>query len=223
MARLSVCSVKPSNSIATLLRPMVCRPCAMSVVSGSTGWYDPQKEVSRSGAPGDRAAELGRDDAMALSAAGMAVGLVVRDLDRAVVLLDRSLLLNPNLAISWVRSAWVRIFLGQFDLAIEHASRAIRLSPLDPFLVGMQSAIAFAHFCAGRYDQSAAWAEKAVKEQPTFAAALRVLAASSASLGRMDEATEALVAIERDQVPPCIFPSCGSLSVSGAEIFCEVC
>ena len=162
---------------------------------------EPQKEVSEAARLVDRAAELGRDDAMALSAAGMAAGLVVRDLDRAVVLLDRSLLLNPNLAISWVRSAWVRIFLGQFDLAIEHASRAIRLSPLDPFLVGMQSAIAFAYFCAGRYDQSAAWAEKAVKEQPTFAAALRVLAASSASLGRMKEATEALVRLKETKGP----------------------
>jgi TolB-like protein/Tfp pilus assembly protein PilF len=154
---------------------------------------EPQKEVSEAARLVNRAAESGRNDAMALSAAGMAAGLVVRDLDRAVVLLDRSLFLNPNLAISWLRSAWVRIFLGEFDLAIEHASRAMRLSPLDPFLVGMQSAIAFAYFCAGQYDRSAVWAEKAVKEQPTFAPALRVLAASSASLGRMKEATEALV------------------------------
>ncbi len=162
---------------------------------------EPQKEVSETARFVNRAAELGRDDAMALSAAGMAAGLVVRDLDRAVVLLDRSLLLNPNLAISWVRSAWVRIFLGEFDLAIEHASRAIRLSPLDPFLVGMQSAIAFAYFCAGRYDRSAVWAEKAVKEQPTFGPALRVLAASSASLGRMKEATEALVRLRETKAP----------------------
>ena len=154
---------------------------------------DPQKEVSEAARLVDRTAVLGRGDAMALSAAGMAAGIVVRDLDRAIVLLDRSLLLNPNLAISWVRSAWVRIFLGDFDLAIEHASRAIRLSPLDPFLVGMQSAIAFAHFCAGRYDQSMVWAQRAVKEQPTFAPALRPLAASSAALGRMNEATAALV------------------------------
>jgi TolB-like protein len=161
---------------------------------------EPQKEVSETARLVNRAAELGRDDAMALSAAGMAAGLVVRDLDRAVALLDRSLLLNPNLAISWVRSAWTRIFLGQFNLAIEHANRAIRLSPLDPFLVGMQSAIAFACFCAGHYDRSAAWAEKAVKEQPTFATALRILAASSASLGRMKEATEALVRLRDTKV-----------------------
>jgi adenylate cyclase len=133
-----------------------------------------------------------RNDAMALSAAGMALGLVVRDLDRAIVLLDRSLVLNPNLAISWVCSSWVRNFSGQFDLAIEHATRAMRLSPLDSFLVGMQTAVAFAHFCAGRHDQSAAWAEKAVAEQPTFAPAVRLLAASNASLDRLDEAAKAL-------------------------------
>ena len=91
-------------------------------------------------------------------------------------------------------------------MAIEHASRGIRLSPLDPFLVGMQSPIAFAYFCAGRYDQSAAWAEKAVKEQPTFAAALRVLAASSASLG-WKKATEALVRLKETKATV-IFPSC---------------
>lgn len=153
---------------------------------------DLRKEAAETARLVNRAVELGRNDAMALSAAGMAAGLVMRDLDRAVVLLDRSLLLNPNLAISWVRSAWVRTFLGHFDLAIEHANRAIRLSPLDPFLVGMQSAIAFAHFCAGRYDQSAAWAQRAVREQPTFPAALRVLAASSALLGRMSDAKQAL-------------------------------
>ena len=158
------------------------------------------KEVSEVERLVNRAAELGRNDAMALSAAGMAAGLVVRDLDRAVILLDRSLRLNPNLAVSWVRSAWVRIFLGKFDLAIEHANRAMRLSPLDPFLVGMQSAIAFAYFCAERYDLSAEWAEMAVKEQPNFAPALRVLAASSALLGRMKEATQALVRLKETMV-----------------------
>ena len=105
-------------------------------------------------------------------------------------LLDRSLFLGPSLAVSWVRSAWVRHFLGQFDLAIKHASRAMRLSPLDPLLVGMQTAIAFAHFCAGRYDQAVTWSEAALSEQAHFAPAMRILVASSASLDRMDDAAK---------------------------------
>jgi TolB-like protein len=157
---------------------------------------DPREEVAQAARLANRAAELGRGDAVALAAAGMALGIVVKELDRAAILLDRSLLLNPNLAASWLRSAWVRLFLGQFDLAIEHAGRAMRLSPLDPLLVGMQTAIAFAHFCAGRHDQAAAWAERAVTEQATFAPAIRVLAASCASLDRMDEATKAMARLQ---------------------------
>ena len=190
---------------AVELDPNFAVAYGMSALCYVSRWWklwmrEPQKEVSETAHLVDRAAELGRNDAMALSSAGMAAGLVVRDLDRAVVLLDRSLLLNPNLAASWVRSAWVRIFLGQFDLAIEYANRAMRLSPLDPLLVGMQSAVAFAYFCAGRYENSAVWAEKAVKEQRNFAPALRVLAASSASLGRMNEAGQALVRLKETKV-----------------------
>jgi TolB-like protein/tetratricopeptide (TPR) repeat protein len=160
---------------------------------------DPQREVAEVAGLVNRAVALGRNDAVALSAAGMALGLVVRDLDQAVALLDRALLLSPSLAASWVRSAWVRLFLGQFDLAIEHASRAMRLSPLDPLLVGMQTVIAFAHFCAGRYMQAVTWSETALMEQANFAPAMRVLAASAASLDRMDEAAKWLARLKGDQ------------------------
>jgi hypothetical protein len=44
-------------------------------------------------------------------------------------------------------------------------------------------------------------AENAVREQPTFAPALRVLAASSASLGRMAEAMAAFARLKDTNVP----------------------
>ena len=47
-------------------------------------------------------------------------------------MIDRALLLNPNLAVAWNASGWVRTFLGETDVAIEHLSRAMQLSPLDP-------------------------------------------------------------------------------------------
>ncbi len=153
---------------------------------------DTEQEVSETARLVERAAQLGRSDAVALSASGMALGLVVQDLDAAAALLDRALLLNPNLAASWVRSAWVRLCLGEPDLAIEHAARAMRLSPLDPLLVGMQSATAFAHFFAGRYDESCSWAARALKEQPNFGPALRILAASSSMAERPGDAAKAV-------------------------------
>jgi hypothetical protein len=46
--------------------------------------------------------------------------------------MDRALLLNPNVAGAWAYSGWMKVFLGEPDLAIEHFSRAVRLNPLDP-------------------------------------------------------------------------------------------
>ena len=59
-----------------------------------------------------RAAELGKDDAVALAFGGLALGYVAGDLEGAVALIDRSLALNPNLATAWYASGTVRAFRG---------------------------------------------------------------------------------------------------------------
>ena len=68
--------------------------------------------------------------------------------------------------MGWLFSGWVRIWLGEPEMAIEHFARAMRLSPLDPLIFVAQSGIAVAHFFAGRYDEASSWAEKALREQP---------------------------------------------------------
>jgi TolB-like protein len=75
------------------------------------------------------AAELGKDDALALALAGGVLALVVHEVEAGAELIDRALGLNPNLAFGWGASAWVRVWLGEPGLAIEHALRGIRLSP----------------------------------------------------------------------------------------------
>jgi tetratricopeptide (TPR) repeat protein len=46
---------------------------------------------------------------------------------------------------------------------------------------------AWAHFAAGRYEEASSWAEKALHESPNYAVALRIQAAASGLLGRLDE------------------------------------
>jgi tetratricopeptide (TPR) repeat protein len=77
-------------------------------------------------------------------------------------------------------------------VAIEHLARAMRLSPLDPFMFTMQGVTAVAHFFAGRYDEASAWAEKAFREQPNILGTLRISAASHALAGRREEASKAI-------------------------------
>ena len=96
---------------------------------------------------------LGREDAVALCAAGAALVVVVGDFEDGAALIDRSLALNPNLAWAWHFSALAKAFLGEPETAIEHVARAMRLSPQDPQMFGMQVVAAWAHFFAGRDDR----------------------------------------------------------------------
>jgi tetratricopeptide (TPR) repeat protein len=52
----------------------------------------------------------------------------------------------------------------------------------------MQGGIAYAHFVAGRYDEAASWAEKALRENPKWLLVMCNFAASSALAGRLEEA-----------------------------------
>ena len=118
---------------------------------------------------------------------------MVGDSDRALVLIDRARDLNPNFATVWYASGTVRAFRGgEPDRAIDHLTRAIRLSPFDPLMFAMLGMMAFAHVCVGRYDEAAGWAEKAVLERPNVAATLRGAVVSNALAGRRQEAERAL-------------------------------
>lgn len=135
--------------------------------------------------------EFGRDDAIALSWAGHASAFVNGDLDTGRWLIDRGLTLNPNLAVAWQRSGWVRTYQGEPEIAIEHLSRALRLNPVDPLNFLAQTAMSFAQFMAGHHDEASAWAGLALQGHPNWSPALRIVAASCAHRGLIDEAKHA--------------------------------
>jgi TolB-like protein len=164
----------------------------------ANGWTtDREQAIAETVRLARRVAELGKDDAVSLAFGGLALAYVAGELEDGEALIDRALVLNPNLMAGWYASGWVKAFLGETDLAIEHVARAMRLSPLDPLMFLMQGVTALAHFVAGRYDEATEWATKAAREQPTFSGAIRNLAASSALSGRPDEAKKALARVRR--------------------------
>ncbi len=119
------------------------------VQSKVRGWMqDRAQEIAETARLARRAAELGQDDAVALSAAGFALAYVVHDLAAGVALIDRAVALNPNIAWAWLYSGWARVRLGQPDAAIEHFEHARRLSPLDPLIADVQAATAQRMRCA---------------------------------------------------------------------------
>jgi tetratricopeptide (TPR) repeat protein len=163
-----------------------------------SGWVtDRAQEIAETARLARRAAELGRDDAVALCTAGMALAYIVGDLDYGAALIDRALLLNPNLAWAWHFSGWVKVWLGEPEVAIEHLARAMRLSPHDPQIFSMQAATASAHFFAGRYAEALSWAEMAIRELPDYIPSTSVAAASGALAGNHAAAGNAMARLRQ--------------------------
>ena len=139
-----------------------------------------------------RAVELGKDDAIALAASGWALAYVVRDLGAGAAFIDRALVLNSNLAEAFFCGGWAKNWLGEPEAAIERFARAIRLSPLDPWVIGMRVGTAHAHFFLGRYDEATSWAAMALQDNPDLPPGLRIDAASNAMAGRPVQAHKAI-------------------------------
>jgi TolB-like protein/tetratricopeptide (TPR) repeat protein len=159
----------------------------------ASGWTtDRAREVAETARLARQAAMLGWDDAVALSTAGFALGYVVGEIEECSGMTDRALVLNANLAWAWYFSGWVKIWLGEPEVAIEHLARALRLSPQDPHAFNMKSATAVAHFVAGRYAEALSWAEAALSERPDHSSAIRVFAASCAVIGLSERAARAM-------------------------------
>jgi tetratricopeptide (TPR) repeat protein len=139
-----------------------------------------------------KAVHLGGDDAVALCMGAYVLAFVAHEFDDAMAFVDRGLAVNPNSAQAWNLSAWVRVWRGEPDLALEHAARAMRLNPLDPNMSNSHGALAYAHFLAGRYEVASSCAEKAMRDNPEFLLAIYIFAASSALAGRLEPAQKVM-------------------------------
>jgi adenylate cyclase len=139
----------------------------------------------------EEAARLDSEDPMVLTALGAAYS-IARQLSQASPLIEKALLLNPNSAWTWQRSGWLKLYLGQYDLAIEHFGRCIRISPLDALHFNAFFGIGAAHFGSSRYEEAVAWFRKAISARPRAVFIYRALASALAHLDRLEEARQAV-------------------------------
>ncbi|NWB98664.1 winged helix-turn-helix domain-containing protein [Pseudomonas gingeri] len=144
-----------------------------------------------------RAVELDKGDAVALTRSGHTLSYLAGDHQGGIALLDRALMLNPNLAAAWYLGAFLRLWQGETDAAIEYFTHAMRLSPLDPELYRMQAGMAVAHLFVERFDTASSLAEKAFRDLPSFLLAAVILAASHALAGRMSDAQNAMAHVRQ--------------------------
>ncbi|WP_193369606.1 adenylate/guanylate cyclase domain-containing protein [Pelagibius marinus] len=164
----------------------------------ASGWVaDAEAEIAETIRMARQAAKLGKDDPVALCTAGVGLAFVAGELEEGAGLIEESLDLDPNQAWAWLFSGWVKVWLGEPEVAIRHLEHAIRFSPHDPHIFAMHSAIASAHFFAGRHAEALACAQRALRANAHLLLAACVVAASAALLGKTEEAQQAMDDLRR--------------------------
>jgi TolB-like protein/class 3 adenylate cyclase len=134
------------------------------------------------------AQERGGNDAdvLALCAATMNIGMFNADLDVANLLAERAVSLNPNIALGWSASGFLKRALGNHKVAIEHFSRALQLNPFDSFNVVVVTGSGWANFLLKQYDDSWRAVRSALADNKNYLPALRLSAALYSAQGQRD-------------------------------------
>jgi TolB-like protein/tetratricopeptide (TPR) repeat protein len=155
------------------------------------GWAAaPEEEKAIAVRLGREALRDGGDDPSVLWMVGFALWQLRVDLEGALELYDRSLVLNANCPQALALRGWALATAGRIDEATTSLLQALRLSPFDPEAFFTHSALGLTYLMARRFDEAVAWTSRALRERPAFAPALRFHAAALVELGRLGEARD---------------------------------
>ena len=167
----------------------------MLLLSRLLSWSFEVPDVKQPAELAARAAELDDSDPWAHLAQGY-LAFMTRRTDEAVNEFQRALDLNPNFAAAHGYMGLALSLAGRSEEAIAHAEQAILMSPQDPQNAIFNTAIAAAHYLAGRYQEAIAFGLKALQQRTHFTSGHRIYVASLAQAGQIEEAREALARLK---------------------------
>jgi adenylate cyclase len=147
-------------------------------------------DICRATALAEEVMILGRDDPNALRLAGHTLGYIGTEIAPALAAVDRAMAMNPASAQVLQSAGWVHNWAGDGEIAIGCFERALRLSPLDPFLVVILDGLGWGYLQLGRNREAEAALRRAVAEK-AFPSSLRGLITLFIRENRLAEARDA--------------------------------
>jgi AraC-like DNA-binding protein/Tfp pilus assembly protein PilF len=133
-------------------------------------------------------------DATTLAVLGSALTLL-DDLDGAAHVIGKALAIDGGCAWAWSRSAWIEVYRGEPEAAIERFRIGLDLAPQDALAFNSLVGLGCAHFKAGNYADAARWHELAVLEHPSSAWMHRTLCPAYLLTGARPAAERSLDAL----------------------------
>jgi adenylate cyclase len=115
-----------------------------------------------------RAMALAGDDGAVLTYAGWMLLIVASDVAAGRAALDKATRLNPNLAIALAYRSIALALTGEPQAAIEDATKALRLSPVDPSGYLAYAGITIAKIGLNEYDEASNAGRKMIDMNPRF-------------------------------------------------------
>ena len=152
---------------------------------------DPQFERKEAVRLSRLALSVDDSDPEILAWACLVSAFMVGDSENAIEMADRAVALNPNSFNAWNCRGHVYRVAGLPEEAIRSFERAMRVSPVDPFLKHSLAGMGYAFIELGRFDEAIAVGKKCLRQNPSYPPAYRNLASAFAHLGRDAEAREA--------------------------------
>jgi len=161
-------------------------------------WSDDPEQVRRRGLElVERALWLAGEDARVVCEVAISLPGLEGNLDRAVVLADRALALNPASAFILMASGSLRLKCGEPDVAAKQLEAAMSLDPISTMNGFMRMYLATARFQQQRFDEALALFRTTTLRLPISYA---VLAALHGHLGQKAQALEALAQFESQSI-----------------------
>jgi TolB-like protein len=162
------------------------------VLSVFNGWAtDVARETQLAVDATARGLDISPDNPFCLTIDGFAQTNLMRRLDIADRRYSLALEANPNSALSWLLKGVLHAFQDEGELAVDAATRARRLSPLDPFGYFYDSLNATAHLALGNYNEALVLADRSLAVNDRHVSTLRTKIVALHRLGRREDAARA--------------------------------
>ena len=133
------------------------------------------------------------NEAETLSWAALISAFLVHEYEGAIEMADRAVALNPNSYSAWNSRGYAYLLAGLPQEAIPSFERAMRVSPIDPYLMTSITGMGIAFIELRRFDAAIVAGKKAQRHNPSYPGSYLCLASAFAHLGRDAEAREAAV------------------------------